>query len=391
MTLENSNWELVTIEDTFNKGNVITAYLNKSDRDPKLYGAIRIIKINEEEQDTLIYCTPKFKYPFIVSSENNERTFAKIDGPIDVYEKVDGTNIFCYKYQYRGQLFQTYKSRQTVVLIDNPGMDYSFVSLWKEMLTRYQIEKFLKIYPFNCAFELFGSRNPILVKYGVPIDTVFLYGIDKDGNIMYDQLTWEIDEIRQKVTSVDEIDHKSQNVPFLKPCGLWLIKNAFEFEVIYKAKEIEMDKLNVDKLHSEGLMLYTHQGVFKLKPPTIFQAMDRYCAIPREAIKNTILNMISSNKIVNFDSVYIWLQEDVGTEYSEANLLLSKTRISNLIEEIYKPVIARMEARNKICQYLHENPSEFYEKPFGESMKKLVGMFKFGGICKEELMKFLES
>lgn len=78
--------------DPFNPGNTVRGFIHKSGK--TTYGAMRITHVNGEEAEQNIWCTPKMSYPW------DEHGFYKVgpEASIDVYEKLDGTNICGYTY-----------------------------------------------------------------------------------------------------------------------------------------------------------------------------------------------------------------------------------------------------------------------------------------------------
>jgi len=97
---------------------------------------------------------------------------------IDIYEKIDGTNIFAYQFKdAQDNSHMTYKLRLHPVLRN--GKWGNFLDMWKEMLERYpRIPELLMINRCSLSFELFGSRNSHLMLYDTPLDCA---GVDTNG------------------------------------------------------------------------------------------------------------------------------------------------------------------------------------------------------------------
>jgi len=95
------------------------------------------------------------------------------------YQKYDGTAIVAYAYEHRGKIYKTYKTRMSPVLHSSRFGD--FEGMWKEMLARYsQIPDYISM-ERTLIFELYGVRNKHLILYPIPLDTVLLFGINRQN------------------------------------------------------------------------------------------------------------------------------------------------------------------------------------------------------------------
>lgn len=166
------------VEDAFNPGNTLSGHLF---RDPDLrYGMLYIEKVNNKKCPQVVWATPKLHYPF-----DKEGTFKyqKDIDKIEVYEKLDGTNILAYSYiDKECNQYVTYKTRLTPMVRD--GSFGTFATMWKEMLDRYpNISEMVLKTGHNLSFEMFGKRNKHLIEYDNSLDAVFLFGRDMNGTI----------------------------------------------------------------------------------------------------------------------------------------------------------------------------------------------------------------
>ena len=108
-----SDYREFDVEDSFN-GNRLQGYISLQSTD--LYGALLIETVNGESVPQLIRCTPKMHYPF---DKNGRWNFPKAVR-IERYEKLDGTNIFAYRYgDAEGNVYIGYKTRLLPVLGDS--------------------------------------------------------------------------------------------------------------------------------------------------------------------------------------------------------------------------------------------------------------------------------
>ena len=162
--------------DPFNAGNVLTGYLSM--KPDHRYGALAILDINGESVEQVVLATPKLHYPF---GKDGAFHFPKAR-KIEVYEKLDGTNVTSYRYFVGGQEFVTYKLRLFPVLRN--GRWGAFLDYWKELLQRYPSLGGLTGHNgCSLSFEMYGSRNAHLIRYDVDLDVALLFGIGQ-GKIL---------------------------------------------------------------------------------------------------------------------------------------------------------------------------------------------------------------
>lgn len=125
------------------------------------YGALAITYVNMHEVPQLILATPKLRYPF---GKNGFFHFPPIK-KIHIYEKVDGTNVFAYRYSdAEGLQRLTYKLRLAPVLRNSRFGP--FLDMWRELLQKHPtISHLVETNNCNISFEMYGSRNMHLIIY----------------------------------------------------------------------------------------------------------------------------------------------------------------------------------------------------------------------------------
>lgn len=161
-------WSPFATQDPLNN-NFVEGHICRHQGDD--YGALLISKVNGEKAPQLIYATPKIAYPF---DRNGNWHFPKAR-VILRYEKLDGTNIFAYRYRdAKEQEYLSYKTR-LLPFLQNSRFG-PFLSMWKEMLAQYpEIGKLPFLLGKNLSFELWGARNPHLIKYQEPLVASLLF------------------------------------------------------------------------------------------------------------------------------------------------------------------------------------------------------------------------
>lgn len=145
------------------------------------YGSLFIEKVNSKSHRQLIMGSPKMHYPFDKAGVYRFPT-AKY---IELYEKLDGTNILAYRYTDGEQTYVTYKTRLNAIL--KSGRFGDFLSMWREMLSQYgegEIQKEMELSDCNLSCELYGARNVHLVLYKEPLSFSLLFGVKNNGQIL---------------------------------------------------------------------------------------------------------------------------------------------------------------------------------------------------------------
>ena len=315
----NSYNQFIDETDPFNPSNMLTGFICTESNNK--YGALLITSINGVETNQLIYCTPKIKYPI----DRFGRYIFPPANLVTTYEKIDGTNIFMYRYEHEGKSYVSYKTRMTPFVRN--GKFGAFRDMWKSMMVKYPNMESLFENNHDMidgfSFELYGFANTHLIKYDVPIDTVLLFGVDYDGNI----------------TPPHDIVVDG-SVPVLP------VRNEFDnkadFISMYGRSQEKMET-TINKLENslyegmEGEIWYvetdTDTVMFKCKPFTIAEihwAMSSI--ITADSIKTTILNSLEATTGNKIDVEYV--KQLLAEEYSDELIDASEKRIMNCIKVI---------------------------------------------------------
>jgi len=172
--------DLFFIEDPFNPPNTIKGFLCQ--RSDHRYGALVLFEINGEEiSPSVIYGTPKQKYPFKVKRGQKTYHWPRTFKSVRIYEKFDGTNVLAYSYaDSKGQKYVTFKTRLTPIIRD--GSQACHRTLWEGLLKEDKnLQKASKtaLEGLAVAFEMYGYQNPLLISYEVPITARVIFGIDQ--------------------------------------------------------------------------------------------------------------------------------------------------------------------------------------------------------------------
>jgi hypothetical protein len=320
--------------DSFNGNNILSGFLCR--RSDHRYGALVISRVNGWDCEQVIFGTPKIHYPFDKDGNYNWPDVKELE----FWEKLDGTNILAYHYMHEDRDFVTYKTRLTPVVKDSDLV--SFKSMWIEyMMGNDWVSKVIEENPaYNLSFELYGSRNPITIKYDAPLSVCLLFGVSRfDGSI--------------------------------KPPGQLILRNVpaklpklFDLQYFFDDKEnlthlynrmrFDMSEQNKESLTIEGMVLYAHvvspeegepgaHGV-KCEPSwRMFQCKSEEIekipwtasgSIPEISLKNTALNVFEDKESPTLDDFRALLLE----EYPE-NII---TKSFHKIEGAWKWALERV-------------------------------------------------
>lgn len=268
--MSSSDWNYFIEADPFNEENTVEGYICFARSNN--YGALNITKVNgyDTPENGIILCTPKIGYPFDYQDGETELevSFNNINKVVRMerYEKLDGTNIFAFGYQnHLGEKFVSYKTRMRPFIAKNSEFG-NFYDMWTDMLEKYNydnlIERTIWDNHLTLSFELWGARNPHLIKYETPaLDATLLFARDENGNIIPPSV------VHKKVPSF--------NWPSAFKSGVLTNNYQAGYKNVQNEIESELRDLGNDEYAGqEGEVWYvlTLDGMwtqYKLKPATI--------------------------------------------------------------------------------------------------------------------------
>lgn len=329
-------------KDPFNLHNELEGYVSH-DSNYK-YGALLITHINNTPTEQIIYCTPKIPYPFDKNGNWHFPTAEKIES----YRKIDGTNIFMYRYFHNNIRYITFKTRL------NPFIKNSkfgpFLDMWNEILQKYGKENFHDLNRknnMNISFELFGSRNKHLIEYDISLDIALLFAVDYQGKIyppsQIDLLTFS--GFSFPTAGLNRTITK-QYVENYKMAQLNMNDALKETEDGYKGEEGEV--WYIKTLDGKWSMV-------KCKPEIIEKIHFAAGGPDKNTILATCYNVFENFDELNFENVKLLLSE----EFPEKTINDKKDLILSCIDQIN----SEMEFKDKIVnQYKKLNLNIFENK-----------------------------
>ncbi len=250
--------------DPYNTFNKVAGFISR--QSTEYYGALIITAINDKPvEPQLIMGTPKMHYPFTSDKQIGTRKFTfpmtskSLSRMVEVYEKLDGTNILAFSYTNGKDVFVSYKTRLRPFL--NAGSKWgNFFAMWNEVAESVfpEIDTLMNNVGCNLSFELYGLRNAHLVLYDIPLDFALLFGVTNTGRILAPT---------------------KLNAPIvLKPLqAMNIIKQNLteEYQALQKYLEASLKKVDDNNYRGiEGTVWYLTMGdgkctQFKCKPETI--------------------------------------------------------------------------------------------------------------------------
>jgi hypothetical protein len=296
------------------------------------YGALALLKVGGQEAPQRILATPKLRYPF---DRTGAFHFPSVK-QIDIYEKIDGTNIFVYQFKdAQGNSHVTYKLRLHPVLRN--GKWGSFLDMWHEMLKRYpQIPELPVINRCSLSFELYGSRNSHLMLYDTPLDCALLFGVDTNG----------------RYRSIDEIDRLGVPVP----THFGHLKAGEDPVAAYgrirEKLQASIQSQDDEKLRGyEGAVWYVttakmERVLFKCKPESV-EAIHWKGGINKAAVMATCWNLLETDDFLEYGKLERLFLE----EYSQAEIDAFREHINTCIADVSEELNFRnlvLEAYDKI-------------------------------------------
>ena len=301
--------------DPFND-HTIEGYLSR--HGDHRYGAMAILSINEEPCEQVVWATPKLHYPF---DKHGKYIWPSVD-ELEIWEKLDGTNILAYRYTYNGRTYITYKTRLSPVLKASQFGD--FLSLWKEYLEGNPwVEDVIKLNPdYNLSFELYGSRNQITVEYEEDLAAALLFGVRAEDHAIRPPSQLKL----------------PQYAALPRQASFFQKSDLEEPTAIYQKSRTDNSVRNQEALSSEGDVFYVHTNgkwvMFKCKPEEIEKIHWTTGGIPKISIYNTCMNAYEDTDDPDVDYAKQLLLE----EYTESQIEKAGERIAKLFKKAKKQV-----------------------------------------------------
>lgn len=289
------------------------------------YGALAITHVGGEPAPQRILATPKLHYPF----DRDGRFHFPPIRKIEIYEKLDGTNVLAYRYRDARGLERTGFKLRLFPALRNSRWG-PFLDFWREILERYPAIPDLPVRNgCSISLELYGSRNAHLVIYDAPLECALLFGVGREG------------ECRPP----SELE--TGGVPIPRHYGTLEAGRdpVAEYGRIRAEMERGIEKLEDEKLRGcEGTVWYVTpaQGprvLFKCKPESV-EAVHWAGGINKPAVEATCWNLLETQDTLTFDLLLPLLLEEYTPEEID--------RFRPFIDEVLRDVNGQLAFRNRV-------------------------------------------
>lgn len=350
---DNKNWSTFGEEDPFNC-NYVEGLISRHSGDD--YGALYIKKVNGDKVPQLIFCTPKLRYPF---DHAGRWVFPKAQ-TIERYEKIDGTNIFAYRYKdSKGVEFVSYKTRLLPFI--RQSRFGPFQEMWREALKKNPEIAILPLrLGMNLSFELWGARNPHLIIYkDVPLAASLLFA--RQG---------------QNILPPSKIDSSLSSAPLLGRVDRDYIWNYQQAQEIHGQELKRLDENTYEGSEGEVWYLLDTLGnwnLFKCKPHEVEQIHWSSSGLSKNVIMATCQNAFENWEDPTVEDVKTLLREEF-TQYEVEKLHFNVVRYLGLVKEQVYFTSRVIEEYNKIGMSVLENKIEV--------MRALSGKFQRAQMSK---------
>jgi hypothetical protein len=311
--------------DPFNSQEVEGYLCRASDH---RYGALVIVAVNGQPLDEpeIVYCTPKLHYPFGRTDLDERRYhFPEKVVHVEVYNKLDGTNICCFSYpNHRGERFVSFKTRLTPFL--RKGKWGDFLSMWWEILVRFptlRAPECVLSGEYSLSYELYGYRNPHMIVYPTALDTRLLFGVRQaEGTV----------EPPHRFTDIERGLRLFADHSFDNPEDLIGFYNEMREKANENNKLVDDDRIE----GTEGYIFYildesNRWSQWKAKPESIEALHWAGDNLPMSVILPTVWNALES---VEGELTPEYIQELLSEEFSKTQTTNSYNRIERAVNQV---------------------------------------------------------
>ena len=343
--------------DPYNPTNKVAGFISR--QSTGYYGALIIIAVNGKlVEPQLIMGTPKMHYPFTSDKQIGTRKFTfPMAKNVEVYEKLDGTNILAFRYNDGGKEYISYKTRLRPFV--NAGSKWGdFYSMWNEAAEPAFGEIKLLMENMNCnlSFELYGLRNAHLVLYDTPIDFALLFGVTGTGRILSPTMLAAPVELKP-----------------LKPMKTITDNLMEEYQALQKELDKNLKKVDENNYQGvEGTVWYLTTGdgkctQFKCKPETIENIhFAAGAGITKGIVLATCWNALENVENITIDFVKELLREEFDDRLVEIS--------HNMIEKCISIVNSELTFRDAVLSAYGEVAGTILLQK-ADVMRELSGKF----------------
>lgn len=399
--------ELSEIQYTTPQGHKVKALIS---RKPNRYlGSLLILSLDNEPVEQFIQGMPKIHY---LDNYHTLKTEGR-KGYMDVYEKLDGTNICLYGLKNKdNELIEVVpKSRNMGTL------DPQFLELYKQADTHIFEEAIRKLPHWNIYLELYGMGNLHGIKHmDTYLDVAFLGAYNGEEFIKNHNIGWftnrrpqrlfrihdtrEMDTIEGNLIVTNELEDKYRwylDNYESKPCNnmeecVDYIKDTLE--TLNNAYSKINGRFAVEGAVINGINMDDQFTFIKVKPDTIEMAHKSENGIPRQYIMKEVMKYLDEHKSTaletwnsNPDEVMEYLNRNLAESFEQPYIDKSQNKIKRLFDDKVNPAPTTEEIIKIGDELLEEYPNKSVTDLMRIFGQNYPSMKKQGG----KLYKYLES
>lgn len=299
--------------DPFNGDSVVRGFL--CTRPDHRYGALYITHVDGAAAAQIIQATPKLNYPFDKTGTFNFPALKSVT----FYDKLDGTNVLAFRYaDAAGAMRQAYKLRLQPFVRN--GRYGAFLDMWNELLQRYPaIRRVATHNACHVSFEMYGTRNPLLVHYEETLAVAALFGVRQDYGVV-------------PVSRLDTLGLPTPGVLGTLRAGDDPVEryNALRHYIEAGNSATDDDKV----VGTEGAVWFAEDTssnvtMWKCKPESV-EAIHWATGINKTAVLLTCKNALENSDILDFSTIKPLLLE----EYTEQDIADFREHIDDILQTV---------------------------------------------------------
>lgn len=379
-------------------------------RKPNRYlGSLYITSVDGEETGQYVQGMPKIHYL------DNYHMLKSSNGYMEVYEKLDGTNICLYGLKNKdGELLEVVPKTRNMGCLDP-----NFQNIYNQADTKIFTDWIKEHDNYSVFLELYGMGNPHMIKHmGVHIDTAFLGAFD--GEDFVDDVIYFSMRKPRRFFKIYEMESQKGNYKgyYVDMTGLLIYygaylqgneKNHSQYDTLDECVEYmktvleelnrkyqeENGRVAVEGAVINGLNTRTNKFTYiKVKPTTIETIHRSENGIPRQYIMKEIMKYLDEHGSTaketwenNPSKVMKYINDNLAETYDQAFITKSQNKIKGLFEKKLYPLPTPTEIKEIGDKLIKENPNKNITDLMRLFGQQYPNMKKSGG----KLYQYLES
>ena len=376
-------------------------------RKPNRYlGSLLLLKVDDEPVEQFVQGMPKIHY---LDNYHMLKSHG-IGGYMEVYEKLDGTNICLYALKNaEGEVLEVVPKSRNMGTLDKEFLD-KYVQC-----DTYVFEEFVRKHPeYTLYLELYGMGNLHMIKhFNTYLDVKYLGAYTgeeflKLGNPFPTRQPRSLFRIHNIENVVEEekfyvntegIQNLYRGYIVTHGCRCLNMEECISYmkdvmEELNKSYEKVNHRLAIEGVVINGINMKDEFTFIKVKPDTIELAHKSENGIPRQYIMKEIMKYLDENRSIakdtwrdNPDEVMEYLNRNLRESFEQVYIDKSQGKIKRLFEERINPAPTPEEIIRIGDELMEEYPDKSIQDLMRVFGQNYPDMKKSGG----KLYKYLED